>query len=527
MDHLHVTEFGSDQYLKKLNQAQAASAANATTATTTSTSVEISQSQSPFILPIRGYNPESEDVAVKAESKRPEKRSFLGFRSKFHSSKGPPQATQTTELVYRDRRPSVASTTKQSLPFDVLFQCLPNELQVEIIASLPLSDILNLRLASRSLHALVSFNETPISRYHLDHHIPAYAKRLYPVPEGAALNFHYLCGLWHRLHVAAKLSFLMCEWMTKELFLRNTEEKKREFAPQKERMRRRLIPVLFTVFHFFETYRKLHAKYVIENGHGLRHEPYTNNPIETEIMNMYDDRTLLRVHEAFPLVLSSFCRRLRPPTYVGRVERSLRGYLREKPPDEVHVAILCIGGLREVERIWEVKGYNTRRATVDNWYNSITRDAVEPEPEAAAEPKKRRGLLGLKRKKSMAVLGKAPVTEPARTNDASIRNGEAGQSFVFNTSLATGMPMGPLPKDQLKALLPDLPVLQKIWAETAETMILDRKIVERPSDIRRNAHLLTDLIREDGVEEEDQWWYGTIAPESVRPNLDAIEEDAE
>jgi hypothetical protein len=313
--------------------------------------------------------------------------------------------------------------------------------------------------------------------------------------------------------------------MTKELFLRNTEEKKREFAPQKERMRRRLIPVLFTVFHFFETYRKLHAKYVIENGHGLRHEPYTTNPIETEIMNMYDDRTLLRVHEAFPLVLSSFCRRLRPPTYVGRVERSLRGYLREKPPDEVHVAILCIGGLREVERIWEVKGYNTRRATVDNWYNSITRDAVEPEPEPA-EPKKRRGLLGLKRKKSVAVLGKTPVTEPARTTDTSIRNGDAAQSFVFNTSLAAGMPMGPLPKDQIKALLPDLPVLQKIWAETAETMILDRKIVERPSDIRRNAHLLTDLIREDGVEEEDQWWYGTIAPESVRPNLDAIEEDA-
>ena len=417
-----------------------------------------------------------------------------------------------------------ANSTSSSIPFDVLFQCLPNELQVEIIASLPLSDVLNLRLASRSLHALVSFNETPISRYHLDHHIPAYAKRLYPIPEGAALNFHYLCGLWHRLHVAAKLSYLMCEWMTKELFLRTTEEKKREFAPQKERMRRRLIPVLFTVFHFFETYRKLHTKFVAESGgHGLRQEPYTVNPIETEIMNMYDDRTLLRVHEAFPLVLSSFCRRLRPPTYVGRVERSLRGYLREKPPDEVHVAILCVGGLREVERIWEVKGYNTRRAAVDHWYSSITRETVvEPEP----EPKKRRGMLGLKRKKSSLALGKPLGSDSVKTSDTNIRNGEWAQNFVFNTSLSAGMPMGSLPKEQLRMLLPDLPVLQKIWTETAEKMILDRGIVERPSDIRRNAQILTDLIREDGVEEEDQWWYGTIAPESVRPNLDAIEEDA-
>ncbi len=76
---------------------------------------------------------------------------------------------------------------------------------------------------------------------------------------------------------------------------------------------------------------------------------------------MYDDRTLLQVHQVFPLVVASFCRRLRPPSYVGRVERSIRGYLREKPPDEVHVAALCVGGLRQVERFWEIKGYNTRR----------------------------------------------------------------------------------------------------------------------------------------------------------------------
>ena len=394
---------------------------------------------------------------------------------------------------------------------------------MEIIASLPLSDILNLRLASRSLHMLVSLNETPITRYHLAHHVPAYAKRLYPAPQGGNLNFHYLCGIWHRLHVAAKLSYLMCEWISKELFLRNTEEKKREFAAQRERMRRRLIPLLFTIFHFFETYRNLHLKYLSErNAKGLLREPYTVNPIETEIMNMYDDRTLLRVHEVFPLVISSFCRRLRPPSYVGRVERSLRGYLREKPPDEVHVAILCIGGLREVERIWEVKGHNTRRAAVDNWYTAITRDPVEP------EPKKRRGVLSLKRKKSALALGRSGASDSSnnqsRPSDVNNLNGEQG--FVFATSLSAGMPMGSLTKDQLKMLLPDLPVLQKIWMETAEAMILKRKIVERPSDIKRNAQIFTDLIREEGIDEEDQWWYGTAAPESVRPNLDAIEEDA-
>ncbi|KAK3695226.1 hypothetical protein B0T22DRAFT_98891 [Podospora appendiculata] len=522
MDHPHITEFGSDRYLEKIARSQATGAQVASPPPPPPPVAAVTQS--PFILPLRGsILSESEELVVKAgEARRVEKKGFLGFR-KFH----PKAASSAPGPESLERLPSHEPPARQSLPFDQHFQRLPNELQVEIIASLPLSDILNLRLASRSMHILVSLNEAPIARYHLDHHIPAYAKRLYPLKQGTPINFHYLCGIWHRLHVAAKLSYLMCEWISKELFLRNTEEKKREFAPQRERMRRRLIPLLFTIFHFFETYRDLHLKYLAENnGKGLAKEPYTVNPIETEIMNMYDDRTLLRVHEVFPLVISSFCRRLRPPSYVGRVERSLRGYLREKPPDEVHVAILCIGGLREVERIWEVKGYNTRRAAVDEWYNAITRDPIEP------EPKKRRGMLGgLKRKKSSLAIGKGntadlPPSNGRAVSEASTANGNAFHNFIFNTSLSAGVPMSPVPKEQLKTLLPDLPVLQKIWLETAEAMILERKIVERPSDIRRNAHIFTDLIREDGVEDEDQWWYGTVAPESVRPNLEAIEEDA-
>ncbi|KAK4235784.1 hypothetical protein C8A03DRAFT_36346 [Achaetomium macrosporum] len=517
MEHLHITEFGSDRYLEKFNQSQA----NATPA-----AANCGPSQSPFILPFRGScPPESEGPPVRAgDQKRSEKRGFGFLRNKFHAKSSSAATASSTE--HPEQKPSSprSTTAKQSIPFDQLFVALPNELQVEIIASLPLSDVLNLRLVSRSLHAVVSLNETPITRHHLAHQVPAYAKRLYPAPEGIPLNFHYLCGIWHRLHVAAKLSHLMCEWISKELFLRNTEEKKREFAPQRERMRRRLIPVLFTVFHFFETYRKLHLKYIAEHdGNGLLKTPYTINPIEAEILSMYDDRTLLRVHEAFPLVISSFCRRLRPPSYVGRVERSLRGYLRDKPPDEVHVAILCLGGLREVERIWEVKGYNARRAAVDNWYASITRDVAEP------ETKKRRGMLGLKRRKSSITLGKVNASDSrsasGNLNGSSVAQGKQPESFVFRTSLAAGMPMGSLSREESRLLIPDLPVLQKIWVHTAEAMILNRKIVERPSDIRRNTQVLTDLIREYGVEDEDQWLYGTLASDSIRPNLEAIEED--
>lgn len=285
-------------------------------------------------------------------------------------------------------------------------------------------------------------------------------------------------------------------------------------------MRRRLIPLLFTVFHFFETYRDLHLKHLEEHGgFGLLKEPFTYNPIEAKIMEMYDDQTLLRVHQIFPLVISSFCRRLRPPSYVGRVEGALRGYLREKASEEVHVAILCIGGLRQVERFWEVKGYNVRRLAVDAWYNSI----VEP------ETKKRRGLMGLGRKKSSIAIGKQAAVDGAQVNrsswDGTAPNPNAN-NFIFNTSLSAGMPMGTLNKEQLNSLLTDMPTLHQIWSTTAEAVILDRKIVERPIDIKRNAQVMLELIRDDGLEEEDEWWYGSNAPESVRPNLEAIEEDA-
>ena len=394
---------------------------------------------------------------------------------------------------------------------------------------MPLSDILSLRLTSKSMHLMITSIESPIVRYHLEHNVPAYAKRLYPA-DYSNLDFRYLCGLWHRLHVAAKLSSFICQWVTKEIFLRTTELQRLEFAPQNERMRRRLIPLLFTIFHFFETYRARHLQYIIDHdGKGLSRTPYTINPIEAEVMNMYDDRTLLQVHQVFPLVIASFCRRLRPPSYVGRFEKSLRGYIKDKPADEIHVATLCIGGLRQVERFWEIKGYNVRRSAVDVWYNSVAKGQAEH------VTKQRRGLMGLGRKKSITATPGDGYSAASTKMNADGTNLERGSmddatwerccNLVFNTSLADGMPMSMLPQEHLGLLLSDLPVLQQVWLVTAEALILERKIVEKQSDIRRNASVMLELIREDGFSEDDQWWYGQGSHDSLRPALDSIEEE--
>ena len=405
---------------------------------------------------------------------------------------------------------------------------LPNELQENIIAPLPIHDVLTLRLVSKSFHTLVALNESPIARYHVAHSLPPYAVRLYPAPNPTDINLHYLCSIWHRLHVASKLSTMIARQAVKEIFLRTTPAQLLEFEPQHRRMRQRLLPLVFTLFHFFETYRDLHVQHLLAHGTPLNHQAFTVNPIEAQVMAMYDDQTLLKVHQAWTLIISSFSRRLRPPSYAGRIERSFKGYLKDRPPDEVYTTILTVGGLRQAQRFWETKRYNIRRAAVDTWYGIVTRSPVEP------APKSKMSLithLGWKKSSSAAHPVEVPPAE-APAHDAtscnewfcvkpscqSARRRHSTDNLVFHSSLAAGPPMSPLPRDQLQLLLPDLQHLSNIWIHTAEALILERKIVERPQDIKRNTQVLLELIRDDGTDGMDEWSSGNPRAVPTEPH---------
>jgi len=231
-------------------------------------------------------------------------------------------------------------------------------------------------------------------------------------------------------------------------------------------------------------------------------------------MAMYDDETLLKAHQVFPLVMASFSRRLRPPSYAGRLERTFRGYLKDRPADEVYTTILAIGGLRQVERFWETKDYNDRRAAVDSWYGFLTREPIE-----SSSKSKMSLITGLSRKKHI-VASEAAVTECVPGHDVASCNEwycvkptctdarkhhQTSNNLVFHSSLAAGPPMRPIPRDHLRLLLSDLPALTDIWLPTGEAVILERNIVESPSQIKRNTQVLLDLIKEDPGSIEDEW----------------------
>lgn len=405
-----------------------------------------------------------------------------------------------------------------------LFLSLPNELQEHIIAPLPIHDILNLRLVSKSFHTFVTLNENPIARYHVANSLPQYALRLYPYANLAEINLHYLCGIWHRLHIASKLSTMISRQTVKEIFLKKTEAELRDFEPQHRRMRQRLMAIVFTLIHFFETYRDLHVRHLVEGGIPLNRQAFTINPIEEKVLSMYDDQTLLQVHLGWTVVISSFSRRLRPPSYAGGLERAIKGYLKDRPADEVYTAILTVGGLRQAQRFWETKGYGARRNAVDAWYGYITRNPVPLETVAVIKSKMSLLHLGRRKKEKETILAVEATKTEGSGHDASscsewfcvkpscqaARRRHSTDNLVFHSSLASGPPMGPLSQSHLQMLIPDLQHLSNIWKHTAEAMILDRKIVARPQDIKKNAAVFLELIRDHGTNDMDEWSSGNL-----------------
>jgi hypothetical protein len=173
----------------------------------------------------------------------------------------------------------------------------------------------------------------------------------------------------------------------------------------------------------------------------------------------------------------------------------------------------------EAAKFSEIEDYGVRRTAVDNWYASVSREPINSVSQS------RRRLIGLGRRQSRqtslrAAEGSTDNTAPVSHSvssrsglgdghDGWTRSSRSGSLF-FTASLAAGPPMGPLPAEHARLLLPDLPVLQQIWLPTAEALLLARRVVERRQDIKRNAQVLQELIR-DGITDADELFYGRAA----------------
>jgi len=397
-------------------------------------------------------------------------------------------------------------SNSKTLPFEEHFFGLPSDLRVHVIAYLGVPDILNLRKVSKDWLEFITVNETPILRAFLENNpVPRFAIDLYPLPAPLELDFRYIRELWHRLSLTSKLTTLLADWITTDIFLQKNDIEQLEFLPQKARIHRRLIPMMFTLSHFFETYRQLHLKHVLENDHPLLPENFTFNPVERHIMNFYDNETLLQTHQVFPVLVSCLSRRLRPPSYYGRLERSLHGYVRSPLPHSVHVGILCIGGLEEVARILRHESLDDRRSAVDNWYSSVFQQPINYTPETRRWPL----AFGQKTKPPSSSSGVDEARHPTSASTSSRPRTAHGNcqekprdikgkgKQKANSNSVSPAVRERLPPEHARSLLQDLPALEQIWIPTAEALLLARHAVERWQDIKRNGQAMHELILDE------------------------------
>lgn len=326
----------------------------------------------------------------------------------------------------------------------------PAELQLQIVCDLSYSDLLSLRQASRASYQLVAVNEAHIVRHHMAHVVPPHMAKLYRASATADPSLRFLAGLAKRLDICNSLAGLIAEHMTTFWFRRTTAASKKKFAPQQEVMRRRMVPPLFTLLHHFEKFRDLYITRLAPMTLPADFDPSSWEVWERDTLGDYDDQVLEQAHMMYTVLIESLVRQLRPPSYAGRLERSLRGWNRHRPPEHQMVKVILVGGIPEVERILRIKNYNQRLQALDEWLDDHTRF---------------RFMNGL-----LAHVGQGPtrVNRPALT------------------------------PEQLLLILRSLPVeLRLVWRVAVNEELLARGVVRSMADIPPTPTFIHDLIRLD------------------------------
>ena len=164
--------------------------------------------------------------------------------------------------------------------------------------------------------------------------------------------------------------------MSREILRHNTARKRRAFSPTWERMHARLQPLLFTLNHFFETYRRTLLERSAANrqaASGPSIKPTFSIQTgaaalwsdQSAIMDAYDPLLLLDLYHCYGFLLQALERRLRPPSYAGPLERYVRGWTAAPASARAIEILLLLGGADAVASVLAHRRYADRRAALD------------------------------------------------------------------------------------------------------------------------------------------------------------------
>ncbi|KAH7157371.1 hypothetical protein B0J13DRAFT_541621 [Dactylonectria estremocensis] len=359
------------------------------------------------------------------------------------------------------------------------FFSLPAEICDIIINQLSFRCAMNFRRVSKACRAAVSINGPAISKRLLDKcPLPPLARLLYP---NSLPDLTYVWEVGYRHAVASKLAGHLASWLGREMYLYKSRHQQQVFQEKRTLIQKRLLPPLFTAFHFFELYPQSLASVLRQTqktqlGESTAHCKPIPYAYELEAMERYSNDVLMQTHDVMKCLVVFFRTIVSPPSYYGPTERFLRGYYQDKPDDTVLVTVLCLGGLGKVLQLAEIEDYSKRRGEVDKMYAALT--------------KSRNGL------------------------SATALNSLHGESAAGRDVPSRSITGGSGDEKQCH-LWQHLPSLDRVWRITAEDLIERRRLVQRPQGLRNYSQVLTELAKPasevtaaDRLYEEHQLWHG-------------------
>ena len=352
---------------------------------------------------------------------------------------------------------------------------LPNELQVQILCELEFADLLALRLTNTILYSLIHQNESPIVRHLIKHKTPELLSSLWPPPQRPeSASFSYYLGLAHRLVVVRDLATHIADFIMIKLLSKTTKSQQEGFCLQHQRMNSRCQPLILILYHFFESYRNNLLAPFSNKASRVENPgpPYSSilyqiggpQEIEKGIINGYNPEQLLHVHLMYQLLLSALKCKLRPPSYAGRLERTLRGWRKTPASEGDIVKVLLLGGIEEVNRLIEIKTYSARRKALDEFIGGLT----SPKQDDSAS--------------STDVVTAPPIA--LSSNPAVVAN-----SFErFFTAF--------LDEEVLSHITMSHCRLREIWTQTAMTTLLEKNVISGELDIPPTREFIGSLTQE-------------------------------
>ncbi|MCJ1226332.1 hypothetical protein MMC12_002982 [Toensbergia leucococca] len=251
-------------------------------------------------------------------------------------------------------------------------------------------------------------------------------------------------------------------------------------------MIRNMRPLLLMIFHFFENYRIARTKSNNMDRAITSEDELVE--VETRIMELYEPNDLYQAHAMYKFLILVITRKLRPPTYAGKMERSLRGW-RQKPATSAEMAkLVVLGGLEAVAEVVKCDSYRARRTTLDKFLSRV----LPPEEHDQ------------RAKRSLPLLSSRISTSADTTNIKKKAKSIVKSDVTASQNKTPCLIMLPLNPNEAFELSNSLPDFNNLWYHAATKVLIKNGTVDSDDDLPCTRRFITYLETTREVENGDE-----------------------